>query len=57
MNANWDNIFYISDNLSGQLKIFYMPPYKDVYMTSHRHTVKIDANVDFSFIKTNGCYP
>lgn len=60
MNVNWNNIFHFSDNLIAQCQLYYAPPYKDVYLYSDRHKIKLDIKFDYSFYKdkwllTLGC--
>ena len=50
MNISWDNYLNFSDALAAQIRFYYAPPYKDVYISSNKHKFKMDLNIDFSFL-------
>lgn len=51
MNISWDNYLNFSDAFGLQARVYYTPPYKDVYISSNKHKLKVDINLDYSFLK------
>lgn len=51
MDLSWNNYFYIVEGIGMQMNFMYAPPYKDVFQEIHRHTIKFDVGLDYSFYR------
>lgn len=51
MDLSWSNYFHIVEGIGMQMNFMYAPPYKDVFQEIHRHTIKFDVGLDYSFYR------